>query len=221
MIVYIAAQATYHSIEVGVFSDLVCIARSSIAKRTASKMFIPVFQDLLAHNNLTLADCSFIAASQGPAPFTTLRTLIASLNAVHFATKIPLVGVNGLHAFAHQSDTQPHALTIVLLNAYHNDVYFVYRNSVGCQPIAELIQILQKEPLEVPLRFVGNGAILFEEHLKKAFAGSSFVLDTNNDFTTLETIAQHGLTQWHNKFTTQQLVPLYLKPSIAHRSIVM
>lgn len=178
---------------------------------------MPVFQDLLAHNNHTLTDCSFIAANQGPAPFTTLRMLIASLNAIHFATHVPLVGIDGLQALAHQAATQQHTLTIVLLNAYHNDVYFVYRGSVGCQSIDSLIQILQKESTEIPLRFVGNGAMLFEEQLKKAFAGRSFVIDASNDFPTLETIAQQGLTQWHNKITMQQLVPLYLKPSIAHR----
>ncbi len=45
---------------------------------------------------LRFLDLAFIAAHQGPAPFTTLRVCLTTVNGFAFATGMPLIGINGL-----------------------------------------------------------------------------------------------------------------------------
>ena len=51
---------------------------------------------MLKQHALTFSGLAFIAAHQGPAPFTTLRVCLTTVNGFAFATQVPLIGVNGL-----------------------------------------------------------------------------------------------------------------------------
>ena len=97
---YLALQSTYSSVDLALFENQQCISFVQISKFTASSELIPAVKTSLAEHSMPLRELDFICANLGPAPFTTLRTTIVTVNGLGFATQIPLVGVNGLEAFA-------------------------------------------------------------------------------------------------------------------------
>ena len=99
--------------------------------KKASSLLVPYIKQILEKNSLKISDLDFICADQGPGAFTSLRVTIATINGISFASKIPLIGIDGLDALNQEtlSDVMlkkqgvPEIL-IVLLNAYNNEVYF-------------------------------------------------------------------------------------------------
>ncbi len=96
---FLALQNTYDHVEVGLFSRTPQLVSSySIAKMEASRSLIPSLERFLQEQQLHLKDFPFLVVNQGPGPFTTLRTVIATANGLSFATGIPLIGVDALEA---------------------------------------------------------------------------------------------------------------------------
>ena len=108
---FLAIQNSYHDIQIALFdpTSLTELGRIGVldslcaSKIEASKMLAPLVGQLLTQNSLALSDLKFIAANRGPGPFTTLRTVLASVNGLAFATKLPLIGVDSLDAMLHES----------------------------------------------------------------------------------------------------------------------
>ena len=122
---YIAIQNTYHIFEMALFINNQLHDQIHEDKRHTSSLFIPLLEQLLNRNNISLSSLDFCAVNCGPGPFSTLRSIIASANGLYFATKIPLIGIDGLDAtFTEYYQSQYH-YTIILLNAFNNDVYYL------------------------------------------------------------------------------------------------
>src|SRR5581483_212122 len=99
MATFLTIHTGYQNVELGLFQEKRCIARAREQNKRISKYFLSFLQELLSAHNVLIEDLTFIAANQGPAPFTTLRVMLASINGLSFATNIPLVGVDCLYAF--------------------------------------------------------------------------------------------------------------------------
>src|SRR5471030_2525471 len=95
---YLSIQNTYTHVEMALFQDGQLINWVSEDKLRASKHFILLIAGLLQEHQIKFSDLSFVAVNQGPGPFTTLRVVIASVNGLSYATKIPLVGIDALDA---------------------------------------------------------------------------------------------------------------------------
>lgn len=61
------------------------ILEKSFLIKTETCRLMHEFNQLLARHTLDWSNISLIGASQGPAPFTTLRALITTLNGISFA----------------------------------------------------------------------------------------------------------------------------------------
>jgi tRNA threonylcarbamoyl adenosine modification protein YeaZ len=122
---YIAIQNTYEIFEIALFVNNKLVSKKREDKHDTSKLFIPLLDELLTQNNAKISDFDFCAVNCGPGPFSTLRSIIASVNGLHFATNIPLISIDGLEAtfFEFYNPTYQH--TIVLLNAFNNEVYYL------------------------------------------------------------------------------------------------
>jgi tRNA threonylcarbamoyladenosine biosynthesis protein TsaB len=96
MIYSLGLQATYTHSDVGIFKDGNLILSATKDKTLASRELIPLCAALLMEVEKSLSDISYIAINQGPAPFTTLRTVITTVNGIAYATNIPLIGIDGL-----------------------------------------------------------------------------------------------------------------------------
>lgn len=212
---YLALQSTYTHIELGIYQDDARIAFVQIDKTRASKECVPTIAQLLKNNGLQITDLSFIGVNQGPGPFTTLRTLIATVNGLAFARTISLVGVNGMEAFL-QEYADRSSNVVALLNAFGSDLYYGFRigsnYEEGCASIDNVLSMVaQKFPVDSVL-FVGNGTSITKEQIEKIIGTRAQFLNQNPETVSLNAVAKVSLDSWNNrKNSSYQLEPLYFK----------
>lgn len=219
---FFAIQATYTGVEVGLCHGDSCASFITIPTHQASKELIPTLSALLSQRQITLQELAFCIASQGPAPFTTLRTVIATIQGLTFATGIPVVAVNGLEAFAcvAYASSENYTHTFVLLHAFGQDVYWAQADhaqatvEAGCMSFeAWLImctEFLKQHPT-ARVRFVGNGFRKHQQRLMQVF-DHPLVAETVVEYLPFEQLVAMGIAQWEQqKGIVQDLTPLYLK----------
>lgn len=176
---------------------------------------------MLLKHQLNLTDISFIAVNAGPGPFTTLRVVIASVNGLSFASKIPLIGIDALDAFLIEQHDAKYPNTVVLLNAFNNDVYFGIQpaNSTefqkGYDNITRILEKIKSSMPDQPIRFLGNGAELHAQEIRATFGDNALIPDPLPQTCSVEQIGLMGLEKWKNQEgLVEQLFPLYLKQSM-------
>lgn len=213
---FLAIQNTYQQVQMalsinGTLSDII-----SLDKTVASRDCINALDQLLCQNLVSLSDLSFIAVNHGPGPFTTLRVVISTVNGLSFASKISLIGINGMQALASEySESQK----VILLNAFGNDVYYLIETpgsqTMGVTNAASLIQhVLQKIPHD-PILFLGNGTLLYQELITATFGDRAHFPHPMPETTSLQTIAQLAAARWKSHENISfELQPLYYKQPI-------
>lgn len=217
MAVFLTIHARYKDVQWGLFRDDLLIDAAADESKKISKYFIDQLDRLLAKNKLEFSELSFIAAHQGPAPFTTLRVCLATVNGFAFATGIPLIGINGLEAFI-EKHTSPSQITVVLLNAFSQEVYYALHDPTantifyGYAPAEAYLKEISTK-YAGPITFLGNGSTLWKDSIQNLFGDrASFEPE---ELVSIETIGQKALTRWQKKETSTQLMPVYLKNSSA------
>jgi tRNA threonylcarbamoyladenosine biosynthesis protein TsaB len=215
---FLAVQNNYDLVELALFRQQECIDTISIEKRDATKLLIPFLSTLLEKHAYCLSDLTFISANYGPGPFTTLRVIIATVNGLSFATKIPLIGVDGLEALLTQEYDPNHPETVALLNAFNGDVYFGLQLSQwqhasrGYSPIGELLEKIARTKPNTIIRFIGNGTTLYEHEIKKVFGDYAHIPNPTPQFCTIDQIGILAYTKWlEGTPIVYQLQPQYLK----------
>lgn len=219
---YLVIQNTYTSLQMALYSNSARIASVEIDKTKASKDCILELQYLLESHSLSFTDLSFIAANQGPGPFTTLRVVIATINGLSFASKIPLIGINAIDAFLQEYAAQPYPNKLVILNAFGNDLYYglqintTYVDTGCAAKDLVLLQSSQKTG-DNPILIMGNGILQCHELITTTFGNRAHFLDPNPETVSLEQIARNGLAHWNNQENiSYQLQPLYFKQAFYH-----
>ena len=210
---YLTLQSNYDQIEFGLFNNQTQIDFVQISKFVASSQLIPAIHSCLNKNQLELCNLDFIGANLGPAPFTTLRTTIVTVNGIAYASQIPLVGVNGLVAFAQNSLPSTENL-IIILNAFSKSIYYAIRSK---QQIIYGWQMVDQFIIEIKAKFqnqnttiIGLGINNFDKEL--ASLPNNFNLDNNYlGYPTINMIAHAGLELYQNGQYQTALTPLYLK----------
>ena len=217
MAYYLAIQNTYTHVQMALYENANELTCMEIDKTRASKDCIVVLQEMLTLHKITLNNLEFIAANQGPGPFTTLRVVIATINGLSFSSKIPLIGINAIEAFLQEYQLTDYHNKVVLMNAFGNDAYYgiqinnSYEDS-GCGQIESiLLQVTQKIP-DGNILLLGNGVELFGSQITSSLEQRAVFLDPNPQTVSLKHIAQIGLQRWQTqKDITFQLQPLYFK----------
>lgn len=202
---YLVLQSTYDLIEIGLGVDYTLLDQLSLNKMDANRNLILEINNLLLKHNLNLEQLSFIATNLGPAPFTSLRVVIVTVNGLAFATGIPLIGVNGLQAFVTEfnanqptnsekdiqsptfsNSSNPNTITLALLNAYNQDAYYGILDqagnfTAGWGATNELLISLAarfKAAGVQKIQLIGNGVNLFIAKIKQDLG--DFELSINN-----------------------------------------
>lgn len=205
-------QNNYEILECALFRDQTLMASASTHKKDAAAQAIPLISALLKQHNLTLSDLSYIAANQGPAPFTTLRVVIATVNGLGFATALPLIGIDGLRALLAERDPLPGEYHVALLDAFNNDLYYAIAQdgvvtAVGCASLELLLTLL---PADKPLCLIGNGATLYKEKIMSHIPHARIIEELQAP--SITTIAQLAYRRWlAQEELSTKLSPLYLK----------
>jgi tRNA threonylcarbamoyladenosine biosynthesis protein TsaB len=213
---YIAIQNTYDIFEMALFINNTLHDTIQEDKRHTSKMFIPLLDQLLTRNNITLASLAFCAVNCGPGPFSTLRSVIASVNGLHAATNIPLIGIDGLDATFLEFYNADYQHTVVLINAFNNEIYYLIADgkqiiSKGYQKIDTFLEQIKKT-YPAPINFIGNGVTLHHNLITNVLGDNAVIANPIPQFCSLTTIAHMGLEAFKaNNYTTDYLMPLHLK----------
>lgn len=212
MTLFLTIASTYDAVYIALFKDNTVVESIHEHKFEASKNLIVACNRLLNNNNLTLSDLTFIAVNQGPGPFTTLRTVITYANGISFASSIPLIGINSLHALLQEYADPAYPQTIVLLNAFGNDVYWATSHIIGCSAITAVLEQAENTYPQQTIRFIGNGAALYRQLIERQHAARAFFPSPIPEHCSVEQIGIMALEKWKNKQDiSQQLLPLYLK----------
>lgn len=213
---YIAIQNTYDVFEIALFINNTLIDKKREDKHNTSKLFIPLLDELLTKNSAKISDFDFCAVNCGPGPFSTLRSIIASVNGLHFATNIPLMSVDGLEATLLEFYDNTYENTVVLLNAFNNEVYYLIAHhdqilTKGYQKIDTFLQTIKHET-PAPLHLIGNGVTLHQSLIKETLGSNAIIKEPNPAICSVEMIGKIGLEKWLLKQGTMSYVmPLHLK----------
>ena len=214
MALYLTVHARYKDVQWGLFDeDRVLISTADDSKKM-NKLFIERLDKMLNKHKLSLTDLSFIAVHQGPAPFTTLRVCLSTVNGMGFATGLPLVGINGLEALLDEH-AQQRTITVALLNAFGHDVYYAINDpstgirSLGYAPAEQFLIQLQAQYNAQEVTFLGNACPIYQDEIQNLFGAHAHTETV--DMVSLERIAQQALQKWKNKEFQKQVMPVYLK----------
>ncbi len=227
---YIAIQNTYEVFEIALFIDNELTDKRREDKHNTSKLFIPLLDELLKNNNAKISDFDFCAVNCGPGPFSTLRSIIASVNGLHFATHIPLVDIDGLEATFLEFYDNKYENTVVLLNAFNNEVYYLiaHRDQIltkGYQKIDAFLSnlasaarpecpegVYRRVAKETQIHFIGNGVSLHQSLIKEKLGTNAVIKEPNPSMCSVEMVGKIGLEKWLLKQTSPGYVmPLHLK----------
>lgn len=202
---HLVIYSGYHSVYIGLYNHAKNLGEETLDKKTASAFLMQSILDLLKHHQLHFNDLSFIGAHSGPAPFTTLRIGITTANGIGFATKLPLIPVNGLETLSLQYPEYT-----VILNAFCEDVYVGKNGTVSCENIDAFLQNELKNTNQVT--YIGNAVPLYHEKLKALLGDKVKILADYPYEASLDMIAQAAYKKWQEKRDiTDQIVPAYLK----------
>lgn len=213
---FIILQSNYNEIELGIQNKDRFYSKK-INKFEATSNLIPEIDNLLKQNNLNLSDLDFIAANQGPAPFTTLRVILATINGFNLAKKIPLIGIDGLHAFLSEIEKKHKNKNIlILLNAFGGDIYFGLKNNQEKKfGYLKLDQFLKENKKLDNLVIAGNALQKYSNEIQTIFPQAKI---ENIDYVNLESIKNIALSKFLDKEVVDNLQPLYLKSTDSYKT---
>lgn len=209
-------QTDYKNVSLGLLKDKEVIKEIILDKHQVSQFLMDRFLMLLQQYDLTWTDIAYIGVNQGPGPFTTLRAIIATVNGISFAVRVPLVGIDGLSTFLTEYNFQTD-LVVCIFNAFNQDLYFAVtkNNQIVCsgwKPASILLEELALLYATQKITFIGNGVILFKKDILKLFQDRAILPDPFPEFPSLKHIASVADMQWNITHEgSNKLVPLYLK----------
>lgn len=199
-------QSTYDRVEIAINNNNNQIANRYIAKQEASSKILQGIDSLLTECHIGLKDINKIVVNLGPSPFTTLRTVISTVNGLAFANKIQIIGVDGLTAFVnHDLQKFIDKPIIVVFNAFANDVYYAIKNKSSPEiatGITTIDNLIEKISQFKSFYLVGNA---YTQHQEK-FIKHDFV-NIEPNYPSLEAIYYESI----GKEPKAQVLPIYLK----------
>lgn len=213
---FLAIQATYDNFEIGLFDQMTCIDMVQEDKMLASKDFVPLLESLLHRHQVGLENINFIAVNQGPGLFSALRSILVSANGLSFARHLPLVGVDGLKALLCEHTDPTFPITVALLNAFNNEVYYAIKDTheiidAGYKTISAVLDMLHARYQGKKVRFIGNGTELYRTNIVAQFSDYACIPDPLPQTASIQQIGMLGLQKWGRQEVSDQLLPLYLK----------
>jgi tRNA threonylcarbamoyladenosine biosynthesis protein TsaB len=220
MTYFLSVQNNYEAIEIALFRDGQLLATAQEDKIRASKSFIRILDFILKDNNVVFNELSFIAVNQGPGPFTTLRVVIASVNGLSFSSHIPLIGIDGIDALFLENPDDNAPITVALLNAFNNDVYYGIQDHgkigpKGSKNIDIFLEELKNMYPNAPIRFIGNGGLIFAKQIEMHYGNNAIIPMPLPSYCSVKHIGLMGWERWQKQENLAvKLMPLYLKQTI-------
>lgn len=191
---YLAIQQAEDIIEIGLFYEDQCVDVTSENKQHTSKFFLLLLEQLLSRNALNFADMAFCAVNCGPGPFSTIRSILASVNGLHCATGIPLISIDGLEARFIEFRDPTRTDILILVDAFNDESY--YLRAFNDQIITTGYKKKELLYAEIEQEFQNRDILIIDQKS-----------------CSIETIARIGYKKYgsQEKSAHDYLAPLYLK----------
>jgi tRNA A37 threonylcarbamoyladenosine modification protein TsaB len=212
--IILAIQSTYVGIEIALYNtDFMHFLGHALVPKNETSTVLSTIDTLLINHKLTINKIGYCLVNRGPAPFTTLRTVIATANGLKAALQIPLIGMSGLDLLSSEYDMTKRK-AIILLNAFANDFYFYIDNNLkGIGSMEEIKSILKSNDIT---SIIGNGGPLIKNNLPHEFSWK--FVDSEKGTCSLHTLITEGYQQATNPLYSPKInpyiTPLYFKEMI-------
>lgn len=212
---YIIIQHTQSDCEIALFANTQKISSHTQEKRSISSTLIISIEQILVNNALQLSDLAFIGINQGPGSFSTLRSIIATVNGLHLATNIPLIGVDALEATAYEYACSSKAYSAVLFNAFNHEVYYRINHNnrlcfQGYGTLKHLFTLLETVSPE-EIYCIGDGALLYKNELLSHESSNVIIPETVPLLCSIEMLSKLAYEKYNNNEYGSCLFPLHLK----------
>lgn len=202
-----------------ILDDEVLIDKNELNNgRTHSENLMPLIDELLKRNNITVKDINLLACSVGPGSFTGIRIGVASIKAIAEVLKIKVAGVTSLETLA--KNVKDADTIVSLIDARNNQVYcgifdrkYNKNEEYIADDINEVIKNLKKYD---KITFVGSGAVLHKDLLKEELENVKFS-DLNEQ--SAENVGKIGYKKYleNDLCDADSILPIYLRKSQAER----
>lgn len=201
----IVAQSSYTGIDIGLYNGETLLTSATLDKKDACAQLIPTIDALLHKEGLTLSDIAHIVVNKGPAPFSSLRTVIATINGISFASRIPLISVSAFEAINHIYNPKNTKKTFILFRAYSKEYYYAFY-----APSAEPVIGIAALDSHLPISLTDDTIIIGHTDLIAQKINSLSTIPVDN--ATLEAVAQAGLYGLNKGVScSHHITPLYIK----------
>lgn len=152
---------------VSISNDNQLLASRISAEPQAHAKLLGIFIDeVLKECNLTTADLSAVAISEGPGSYTGLRIGVSTAKGICYGANKPLIAVGSLEALTYgalQQISNPDALFCPMIDARRMEVYTALYDGSGNQQSEVEAMIIDEGSFAIelekgPIYFFGNGA---------------------------------------------------------------
>lgn len=136
-------------------------------QKTHSEKLLPIIDELLKEEGLSISDIDMFVVSVGPGSFTGIRIGVSTVKGMAQALNKKVIAVTSLEGLIEMADNKN---ICAIINARHGNVYsqIKYNDKLlepDCKPINEVIDELKK--YNEKFIIVGDATIEFENLLKE------------------------------------------------------
>lgn len=194
-------------------------------KKQHSVILMDLIDKILKEYDIDINSLDGFVISRGPGSFTGLRIGMATLKGLAFASNKPLTSISTLDALAYNVISF-NGIICSIMDALRDNVYTcLYKNENNsliplikedCLSIDELTNILKEKNL--PVIFVGDGAIKHKDYLKENLPNCSFAPNHSN-FPKASSVGELGIKKIKEGIieNIDSINPIYLRKSQAER----
>jgi len=203
--------------------------------KTHSQKLMPLIDNILKKQNMTINDIDLFVCSNGPGSFTGVRIAVSTVKAFADVTNKPIVSVSSLEGLAYNVNKsyfkKETDFVCSLIDAKNDNVYFGIFKRVGeddfesledfkALNINDVLDILEKKYSSSPIIFVGDGSVCHKYNILERLPKSIFVMDAFNPENSIS-IGKCGYYKFKKGLygDSNSITPLYLRKSQAERAL--
>ncbi|WP_300568686.1 tRNA (adenosine(37)-N6)-threonylcarbamoyltransferase complex dimerization subunit type 1 TsaB [Flavobacterium sp.] len=166
---------------------------------------------ILKENNISYADLSAIAVSQGPGSYTGLRIGVSSAKGLCYALNIPLIAIDTMETLAKKLNIQSGQI-IPMIDARRMECFTAIFNSKHekiREIKAEIIDEHSFSDTSETIHFIGDGA----SKCKEILTGGQFVFHDEIEFPSANEMSEVSFEKYKKSDTVDvaYFEPFYLK----------
>jgi len=204
---------------VALLEDAILIDDNSLKNgKTHSENLMPLIDEILKRNKISLGDINLIACVVGPGSFTGIRIGVSTVKAIAEVYNIKIAAITSLECLAQNINESK--IKVSLLDARNDQVYcgiFNERYQLATLYIADSIDVAIEEMEKYSdITVCGSGAIKFKDLLTEKISNVMFC-DVNEQSAYFAGLIGYKKFLDKELINADELMPIYLRKSQAER----